>query len=99
MIPELAAEQFYLQFRFARHESGAEKYIAALLAEREASGQHIGFEHVYGHAGVKVNVGADELANVGAMRPKRSELDWDMPRVNAERRMEEQLLSEQVRTW
>ena len=31
------------------------EYIAALLAEREASGQHVGFEHVNGHVGIEVN--------------------------------------------
>ena len=75
------------------------EYIAALLAEREASGQHVEFEHVYGHVGIEGNEGADRLANVGATRPERSELDWYMLREDAERRMEKQFLSEQVRTW
>lgn len=75
------------------------EYIAALLSEREASGQHVEFEHVYGHVGIEGNEGADGLANVGATRPERSELNWDMLRENAEKRMEEQFLSEQVRTW
>lgn len=65
------------------------EYLDALIALRDASGQKVHFEHVYGHVGIEGNEGADGLANQGALLPEEEERDWEAERAGVERLLAE----------
>ncbi|KIM70093.1 hypothetical protein SCLCIDRAFT_504560 [Scleroderma citrinum Foug A] len=56
---------------------GLIKYLAALLHARRVASQTVEFEHVRGHVGIEGNEAADQLANMGTLKPPMLERDWE----------------------
>lgn len=56
---------------------GLIKYLAALLHARRATSQTVEFVHVRGHVGIEGNEAADQLANMGTLKPPMPERGWE----------------------
>lgn len=56
---------------------GLIKYLAALLHARRTTSQTVEFEHVRGHVGIEGNEAADQLANMGTLKPPMPERGWE----------------------